>query len=590
MDNASDKIGQFFENHAQWIALGIGGIILLWAVWAYVLSPGHLRYEVDGRVVGPGGVDPELRRGPAQQLEQAIQQRGRAPQYPEPNFPAIFNRYLALADDPPQIASAVMPVTPLDLQRTGVDADLPGVEELPSAPPAVITSLHSGRAYARVPVQSPQLPGERAGGDRGEARVFALNQQDINGFEDPDAQWPGGVEMGPTVTQDLVYNRINFEIDPVAIRERFRRAGFPSRAQRTAILDVQLVRERQLPDGTWGETTTVPVLRNNPRPQMPGNDAGMDAKIRYASLASDLPQWVYQPPFYEVQAGDDPEERLAGMEFPPDDPQDQPPMDDRNGRDPGMNGDMPVPDDDFRVNRFMQPPRGDGRGDGRGAPPPDAGFPAQPDERDARSPQQRPAQPPTGQPGDEPRPRAISFPGDFDVTERSEPIRGWAYDETSVPGETYRYRVQYALRNPVFQVPRVAADPRLEEVLFLASDASEGDWSDPIEVQPLTYYFLAGMTPAAEEAQFRVFRWQRGQWREQRFRLNPGDPVGREQNGIDFRTGVTLVDVRRDPATNNFIALIMDGEGRFIRRSQPIDSQDPKLRELEREMTPVAGR
>src|SRR5512145_1338630 len=53
------KIGEFFEKHVQWIALGLGGVWLLWVVWAYGIN--RPQVELNGQTFSPGAIDEHIR-------------------------------------------------------------------------------------------------------------------------------------------------------------------------------------------------------------------------------------------------------------------------------------------------------------------------------------------------------------------------------------------------------------------------------------------------------------------------------------------------------------------------------------------------
>ena len=67
-----DKVLNFLEKHVQWIAVGIGGLIFLYAIWLYWLDPSSLTADVGSRKVGPSQVDQEVLAGPGQALQNAI--------------------------------------------------------------------------------------------------------------------------------------------------------------------------------------------------------------------------------------------------------------------------------------------------------------------------------------------------------------------------------------------------------------------------------------------------------------------------------------------------------------------------------------
>src|SRR2546429_364034 len=53
------KIGEFFEKHVQWIALGLAGVWLLWVGWTYGVNRPEV--EIGGQKFSPASVDEHIR-------------------------------------------------------------------------------------------------------------------------------------------------------------------------------------------------------------------------------------------------------------------------------------------------------------------------------------------------------------------------------------------------------------------------------------------------------------------------------------------------------------------------------------------------
>ena len=203
--------------------------------------------------------------------------------------------------------------------------------------------------------------------------------------------------------------------------------------------------------------------------------------------------------------------------------------------------------------------------------------------------QQQPGQPAVPQAPQAPQaPQVAPPPGTFNPGEFADKhIEGWAWDAGAEPGETYRYRVVYSLKNPLFESSNIAdkAKPELVTTLLLTSPVSEGDWSPDITVQPLTYYYMTGYTPDEQSVLMTVFHWQQGRWQSAPFKVALGDPVGQTADGVRYQTGATLVDIRHDPGTNQVFGLLVDDEGRFSRRT----SEDAKSKEFKDRQKDVSG-
>lgn len=110
----------------------------------------------------------------------------------------------------------------------------------------------------------------------------------------------------------------------------------------------------------------------------------------------------------------------------------------------------------------------------------------------------------------------------------------WAHDLTARPGAEYRYRLRYALNNPLFGRERSLGSEE-PEVLALAAEplvySPWTPWSDPVNVGREDYFFV---TSAREEGQLsqrsasataEVYKVFYGYYRKHTVTLEPGDAV-----------------------------------------------------------------
>src|SRR5215212_5730816 len=66
------KVVAFLEKYAEWVALGVAGLFLLFVVYSYVLSPDALRVSVGNDKLLPGEVDTHVAAGRAKDLQAAV--------------------------------------------------------------------------------------------------------------------------------------------------------------------------------------------------------------------------------------------------------------------------------------------------------------------------------------------------------------------------------------------------------------------------------------------------------------------------------------------------------------------------------------
>ena len=651
MNPTVNKALAFLEKHVQWIALALGGAILLFAVYRYWLAP-DLAAEVPGRgQYGPAAVDAAVLQGPGEQLSQALRNaRVEAP--PVPNLSGDFLKNLRVEGPVPSLALGPVPPPAFEFEQPSqrMDVNLQ-VATLATVPPAKVT--HVGTF--RVEVDLPADPADPA------------------------------AETGPA---DLSAVQVRYRVPVEELADAIRKTELPPRFGSTSVLDATLQRERRGNDGNFSELTSVAKLRNVTLPPTPGANADMEAKRAFVEQVEPRQADVLQPEFYPTLGGEDPylpPEQVAaeGEEIAPaaDPAAPAGPGEPVNGVHPGFNPADPAtwpPTNQLtpterrmiRDHREKEKSRGgqgdpgDGYGGGYGgyggefnygqnpdqpgspgqsgdAPVPGVsgalnasgdvallrqqGRPGQ--QRPGRPGQQQPGQPgqpfnpgdpyggdpyggyggefgdpyggyggygdyggipgqpgPGGQPAVPGRPEVAPAPtGAFNPADLAgQPIEGWAWDATAVPGETYRYRVVYSIKNPLFATQNIGANPELAERLVLTSEAGEQDWGPAITAQPMSYYFVTGMAADGRLIYVTVYRFAQGRWQSAAFKVSPGDPIGGLDKGVDYDTGSTLVDVRKEGGGSAQFALIVDPEGRFQRRTSDDSRTDPKFGELQK--------
>jgi hypothetical protein len=164
--------------------------------------------------------------------------------------------------------------------------------------------------------------------------------------------------------------------------------------------------------------------------------------------------------------------------------------------------------------------------------------------------------------------------------QRQTEIRIWHHDETIQPGKTYRYRARYFIKNPLFQNPGACKKPADSKVFSCASPFSE--WGPAIEIPALTNFFIANVAPGRDRVRFDVYTWEKGVNHHTSVTVAPGDTIAGVNNGIDFKTGHTVVDLRTElkPGGNSVVILANSG-GDAIIRTQKGDSNNPIYKRLQ---------
>ena len=105
------KTLDFLEQHVQWLALGLAGLVLLWVTYAYVLTP--VTIKVGSRELTPGEVDVAVKRDAADNFA------GRLATHSERHESLLARGYVVVRDGAERVvtdAVKVRPNTALELE------------------------------------------------------------------------------------------------------------------------------------------------------------------------------------------------------------------------------------------------------------------------------------------------------------------------------------------------------------------------------------------------------------------------------------------------------------------------------------------
>ena len=533
-----------------------------------------------------------------------------------PKYVAVFQEKMAWKDaEPVQFAAGWDTKT--------VDVTVPVIPQPggnPTQPPQPGDEVVAGEKLKALPVlPQPQDPLTKHG--RSVVMIPVVGQAP------PPPPAPGQpVEGG----EDMDWVTQLFTIDMAALAKAFEAAGATSPplpnppGATTLFLEVEMERQVMQPDGTWSEPEVVPKLEtwrvNQPPPPFPAPDADRGVQAAYLGWATANTPDILQPLFYTTvpDRGDswtkpgeqivvenvfNPAAHVGGkgnltdlqwkqvlqyrqeqyklnqeqkrtaqprqrrqpaggapemmegdmMNYAPRPPARRPPP--RQAYDPAMPPDM-MPEM-MGEDMMMYP-----YGTGYGAAAVQQGLP---------------------QPGTD-YPQGEFIPNDPQAPWRDKKVETWCHDANVEPGKTYRYRVRYKVKNPIFAAPNFAADPALAEEFAIVSPYSE--WTSPTKIPELVNFFVAtSKSPNANTVRFDVFTWDQGQTKQSTFTVGPGDLIGGVREGIDFLTKWTVVDFREDPRQNDWqIMLVNNEDGSIAVRSFKADQTDALYKGLKEQI------
>jgi len=340
------------------------------------------------------------------------------------------------------------------------------------------------------------------------------------------------------------------------------------------VFGVQLERQELQADGSWSEPTLVDVMPNQEfsaglifKNERAEGDAQRQIEIQDANnllkYQQDNWQALVQPSFPQV---------VGEQQWLP----------------PGE--EVPAAEDAAEAPTRTQPaPRRTAPAPRRPAPRPRGELTPEEERelaerRSGRAPGTRPtrpspARPTRPQPATTERRRTPAVGGRLGVAQGeilNPPLEGnaiytlWASDLTVRPGKTYRYRMRLFVNNPLFRKPELPQGPpsqqakKFGKLFLIASDWS--GWGKPVKIKPLIDFnvIAAAQTPKPGQASTVVKRFYYGQWREEKFRPRPGEPIGGpkeilidalgQKRVVDFSTGAYLVHI-------DFAHLVADNFG-----------------------------
>jgi hypothetical protein len=250
------KILKLLEQNVQWGTLAIGAAFLGFMIWSYVfVNPAAKSLTTGGatQIAAPGAVDRLILDGSAAQLDQKVHTDNSGFQIPMPSAPAFP------VDNPTTQPLPAVEMAwdswPLDLSKLGASgpSQIANIQGLPVLP--ALSYLDN------EPLRTLLAVTDAAG------NATTRDQDSVTTF------WSLPIA-----------NLIAAYQTPFALK-------LPPSQQRVYFAHADLVRQEQLPDGTWGDETVVTGRIFNeaspPRPAYPD-----PANPQFAATASEYHDWL----------------------------------------------------------------------------------------------------------------------------------------------------------------------------------------------------------------------------------------------------------------------------------------------------------
>jgi hypothetical protein len=606
------KFVDFIEKYVQWVAIGLGALFVLFMVYSYVIQP-PAKVTIGNETLTPGEVDEYTATHVASRLQTAMNGK--------PTVTIDFPHHVE------QFKTAMNWVNATDISLAGLIHWQPPIpdtiaqeqnpNQVPGQPQQVALAPRQVKA---LPVLPKAAPAESRFG-----RSVVLPPPPI-----ANPNQPAG---GPQIQQVVAPQPVDkdwvtemFHLNIADIDAAFKKANIPPTLSNTLFLQVELIREEQI-NGDWDPATqtvvpTIGVWRSQqPPPPFPQPaQANRAEEAAYYQWATTNQPDILEPAFFTVNGGDQwtmPGEQAAiqQVQFDPatyNGPLDALTPDEKSQVMAARREAMRKKAEDAAKNRPKPSPRpGSGGRPGPGLNPGDMIDGLAPRDPTAGAGRYRPGAPglpspyrrpsPDGMSGDliqgMPMPGAPGMPAnvqanlpqpgvdypsqEFEPSKwaQAKPIAIWAHDDTVKPGKTYRYKIRYKMKNPIWGANNVAANPALANQFALVSPDS--DWTAPVTVPSLVNFFVAtSKGPNSNTVRFEVFTFEGGQQHSEVFTVSPGDMIGGPKNGIDYTTKWTVVDYRDDPRTGEAQIILVDENGNLTTRSYRADQQDKLYQQL----------
>ena len=189
-------------------------------------------------------------------------------------------------------------------------------------------------------------------------------------------------------------------------------------------------------------------------------------------------------------------------------------------------------------------------------------------------------------------------------------VEAWVHDETVKEGMVYSYRLRVVLVSPLFGQFRDVQPEHKEDARQMKLDTEWSAWSDPVPVTRATEFFFTNLNAQTQKMTVDVFARKWGARVRQRFTVQVGDPIGKddvsmslrnpltnqmENAKVDFRTGAVAVDVDgnkkvrvpRNPKAMQAAAELLyeDTDGTLKSRIDVFDGKSDRLTKLSKEVS-----
>ena len=545
-----EKALQILEKNVQWLVLGLAAAFLGWVAYAYVVTP-PAQVKVGSRTVLPGEIAGVIADGPAKTLEKKIKD-DRA-NFTTPDLVASWQSHMSqppsfallpYAQDLPQGKGTITDKDHLQVRIAGLPTfPQPVISNSVLAGRSVISTVPAGGAAPPQPA-NPNVPVAQQGRDLEWVMVSATIP----------AKALADALLAPLKGQTVDPTLYNSQLLEVTL-ERQQSNGFDAMGNPT------------FPAEDGKTITKVAALIVDPTQVMPLPDpkSDLDTKYKFLDWSAQHVDLIATPPFYQV---------VTGTPFAPP----AAPVAPENGQTPGVAPGTAPASAPATAPATAPVTAPESPATPAAAPAPAAGVtPTRPPVTASYIPNglQPPpdvAGPPmingNGQQGGQINP--YSIPNDILI---------YAFDQDVKPGQFYRYRLRYSMKNPVFAIKNLADDKLIDQ---FALQSQPSAWTPAVKVPETTQYWVASVSTKMDQAKMDVFHWSNGQWSVKHMNVAPGETLP--------GTDMTVVDIRStDSRQRDKYVLLAAEDGKSYIKSVAKDAADGDYQDLQNQVNTPSG-
>jgi hypothetical protein len=303
------KVVAFLEKYAEWLALGVACLFLLFTIYTYIVSPDALKVKVGNEAMLPGEVDPYISKSPSMlprvQSGMEATTSGLEDAFKVKNFSAEFKN--AMGPDRPRMAAeylaSAQPFRP----------PLPGVEFQPETPTNERTKI------AKLPIVPPPVPAKGiSNGDSLVAPVIEIDPNDPDAVAAAQNVQPEDPQLALVNAIDKNWLTLEWSFDTKPLADSWKAVffgpnkrllpGVPPEVLMTHFLQLEVEREELIAPDQWGSKVTLqplPLVKQAGYPKTGYPRIGdRQSEEEYRTWAETHQADIVEPAFYRILKGD----------------------------------------------------------------------------------------------------------------------------------------------------------------------------------------------------------------------------------------------------------------------------------------------